>query len=144
MKSRWFYLIIGMLLGIALAATYTGLYKPFTVALHNMATGPDAERSNNLVEFLTNNVPAIKVGDAPSTSTVTTIPRRNSTQLNLYGVTNSKAQFEVVSTVRQWQSTNTSMKEVSICFYDRVIGRSEYGELLPKDPFCKVTVYGSR
>ena len=133
-------LILGILLGIALSAFYGFVYKPFTTALHHMACGPDVEQSNNLVNGISMRFPFIKVGDDSSPSTMYAQPGRNSTRLYLYGITNSTTQEEIISSVRNWQSTNRSLAEISIRFYGRASGRSQYGELLPKEPLCVVSV----
>lgn len=140
MKAHFHLLVLGMLLGIALAAFYGFVYKPFTMALHNMPSGSDVEQSNNLVKHLVNGFHFIKVGDENSPSMMYAKPGRNSVRLNLYGITNSETQEEIISAVRGWQSTNRSLKEISIRFYGRANGRSQYGELLPKEPLCIVSV----
>jgi len=141
MKTFWLLLIIlGMLLGIALSAFYGFVYRPAMVGLHHKAWGSDVEQSNNLVNSITTGFPFIKVADDSSPSTMYAQPGRNSTQLFLYGVTNAGVQEKIISLVRDWQSTNRSLGELSIRFYGRASGRSQYGELLPKEPLCVVTV----
>jgi hypothetical protein len=140
MKARWHLVVLGMLLGIALAAIYGFVYKPLTIALHDMARGSDAEQSNNLANHLMSRFPFFKVGDFDNPGNIRVQPKHNAQRLSLYGVTNSESQEEIISAVRGWQGTNRSVEEISIRFYDRVNGRSPYGEVLPKEPFCVVSV----
>jgi hypothetical protein len=129
-----------VLLGFALSALYGFVYKPAIAALHRKAWGPDVELSNNLVGSIATGFPFIKAVDDNSPWTIYAQPARNSTQLLLYGVTNLETQNKIVSLVRDWQSTNRSMAEISVRFYNRARGRSQYGELLPKEPLCIVLV----
>lgn len=140
MKARWHLVVLGMLLGIALAAIYWCVYKPLTMALHSMPMGSDVEQSNLLGKQLMSRFPYIKPGDFDAPSNMWLQPERNALRLSLYGFTNLESQEEIISAVRSWQSTNRSLNKISICFYNRVNGRSQYGELLPKEPLCVVSV----
>jgi len=131
---------LGMLLGIAMAAFYGLGFKPFTIALHNMARAQDVEQCNILVNHLVNRFPFFKPADDNAPSTMYTLPERNALRLYLYGVTNSESQDEIISVIRSWQSTNRSLDKISVRFYGSASGSSQYGERLPKEPLCTVSV----
>jgi hypothetical protein len=44
---------------------------------------------------------------------------RNSLRLNVYGVTNSAGQEQVLSAVRGWQTTNRNVTKLKVRFYER-------------------------
>lgn len=140
MKACSHFVVLGTLLGIALAAIYGFFYKPLTVGLSNMPTGIDAELSKNLGNHLMSRFTFFKTGDFEAPGNIWTQPKHNAQRLSIYGVTNLENQEEIIAAVRSWQSTNRSVKEISIGFYDRVSGRSQYGEVLPKEPLCRVSI----
>lgn len=45
--------------------------------------------------------------------------RRNSAVLTVYGATNAVRQEEVLVTVREWQTTNQNMQQLTVRFYER-------------------------
>jgi len=139
-KNQFFSRLLGILLGISLAAFYGFFIRPFSESLSHMAHGDDAERSNQLGAHLTQTFPFMEEGNEQAPAFFFANPSRHATRLFLYGVTNLKTQAELISAVRAWQNTNPSLTQVTIHFFDRATGRSAFGEILPKEPLGTVTV----
>ena len=105
---------------VTLASLYTYILRPFAISLRNIPTAGDAEQARNLTLYLTGRVhfdgKSVLEPDQP---TVYWVPFRNSARIDVYSVTNAERQNEVVSVVRDWQTTNRNMAKLSVRFYER-------------------------
>jgi hypothetical protein len=132
-----------LVLLVCLICFYLFIFRPFNTAIHNMATGPDAERASKLCNYVLSRV---SIGGHSLSNTnqppVEVQPSRNSARLDFFGVTNSDFQEKICAAAKEWQSTNTDLMKVHIRFLEPEKPRGEYGqhiETLLREEFIVLT-----
>ena len=91
--------------------------------------GPDAEKASSLRRHVLSKVnfdekSLWNTNEPP----VYVKPSRNAARLDVYGVTNSARQEQILSTVKDWQATNRSIFKLSVRFYEPEKARDQYGQ----------------
>jgi hypothetical protein len=114
---------------VCLVAFYFFIFRPFNTALHHMATGRDAEEGSSLLHYVVSKVDidgkSLSFTNEPP---VEMQPSRNSVRLDFFGVTNSDRQEQIISAVKDWQTTNQNMVKLWVRFYEPEKARGQYGQ----------------
>jgi hypothetical protein len=121
--------ITALVVLVCLAAFYFFIFRPFNSALHHMATGRDAEQGSSLGRYVLSKVTIDgKSSSDTNAPPVEMQPSRNSVRLDFFGVTNSDRQEQIISAVKDWQTTNQNMAKLWVRFYQPEKARGQYGQ----------------
>ena len=99
--------------------------------MQNTPTGRDAEQAFSLSRYVVSKVAFGEKSLANSNEPPVYVrPGRNSARLEVYGFMNSGRQEQILSAVKDWQTTNQNMAKLSVRFYEREKPRVEHGQLI--------------
>jgi hypothetical protein len=134
---------------VCTAVFYQFICKPFNRALKTIATGADAERCGRLGRYITNQFAFEKIiSSNPDGRPFYTSPSRNAARFVVYGITNSERQDELLTALKDWQTTNQDMAKLTVRFYERENWRAftneqrgySGGERLPEVVLREITL----
>jgi hypothetical protein len=120
-----------LILFVCFIAFYQFFLKPLNHALRNMATGRDAEQASSLWNYVSQKVKLdekslLYTNEPP----IYALPSRNSVRLDIFGMTNSDRQEQILTAVKDWQTTNRSVEKLCVRFYEPEKARGKYGQNL--------------
>jgi hypothetical protein len=104
---------------ICIVLAYQFIIKPANITLNNMARGNDAEESNKLGRHIEKQ--AVFTGKPATNSDdrwFYITPRRNAARITVYGMTNTEPQEQLLSAVKEWQTTNQHLAKLEVLFYE--------------------------